>query len=66
MPASRAGGGSVRRSHRAIAGEVSVKDRKLLKRPRVIFSTSLTQKDSLFDQASEASRRRRRRRRPND
>lgn len=41
MPASRAGGGSVRRSHRAIAGEVSVKDRKLLKRPRVIFSTSL-------------------------
>lgn len=44
---------------RAIAGEVTEKDRKALKRPRVILSTPLTREDPLFDQAREAVTRRR-------
>lgn len=45
--------------HRAIAGEVTEKDRKALKRPRVILSTPLTREDPLFAQAREAVTRRR-------
>jgi len=44
---------------RAIAGEMTEKDRKTLKRPRVILSTPLTRKDPLFKLAREAVPRRR-------
>ncbi|MBZ9920186.1 hypothetical protein LB517_24510 [Mesorhizobium sp. BR1-1-12] len=44
---------------RAIAGEVTDKDRATLQRPRVILSTPLTREDPSFDQARAAVRRRR-------
>src|SRR4051794_33003462 len=44
---------------RAIAGEVTVKDRRALERPRVILSTPLTRDDPRFAQAREAITRRR-------
>jgi hypothetical protein len=44
---------------RAIAGEVTDKDRATLERPRVILSTPLTREDSSFDQARAAVGRRR-------
>ncbi|WP_353682504.1 DUF6615 family protein [Mesorhizobium sp.] len=43
---------------RAIAGEVTDKDRATLQRPRVILSTPLTREDPSFDQARAAVRRR--------
>jgi len=44
---------------RAIAGELTQKDRAALERPRVILSTPLTSKDPQFQQARAAVRRRR-------
>lgn len=44
---------------RAIAGEVTAKDRAALERPRVILSTPLTREDPRFPQAREAVTRRR-------
>jgi len=38
---------------RAIAGETTDEERKELKRPRVIFSSSLRRNDPFFDQAAE-------------
>lgn len=44
---------------RAIAGEITERDRRALKRPRVILSTPLTREDPLFEQAREVVARRR-------
>ncbi len=44
---------------RAIAGEVTAKDRAALKRPRVVLSTPLPREDPPFDQARAAITRRR-------
>lgn len=44
---------------RAIAGEVTAKDRAALTRPRVVLSTPLTREDPHFDQARAAITRRR-------
>ncbi|MEH6758777.1 MAG: DUF6615 family protein [Parasphingorhabdus sp.] len=60
-PAARPAEGIPDHIRRAIEGNVTEKDRKLLKRPRVIFSTSLTRENPLFDLAREASQSRRRR-----
>jgi hypothetical protein len=44
---------------RAIAGEVTDKERAALKRPRVILSTPLTREDPRFEDARAAVTRRR-------
>ncbi|MEZ7272895.1 hypothetical protein NYF14_05375 [Sphingobium sp. 10 DY56-G10] len=44
---------------RAIAGEVTAKDRAALKRPRIVLSTPLTREDPHFEQARAAISRRR-------
>jgi hypothetical protein len=44
---------------RAIAGEVTAKDRAALRRPRVVLSTPLTREDRHFEPARAAIRRRR-------
>jgi hypothetical protein len=45
---------------RAIEGKVTAEDRKRLQRPRVIFSTTTTRSDPMFEAARIAARARRR------